>query len=743
MNKNNSPIIQHITNYLEYLEIEKGAASKTQENYFRYLNKFVKWLKLSKLDHIRPHELSSDHVWKYRVYLSKYPISDKNKNTLKKVTQNHYLIALRSLLTYFTDRDILSLPTDKIKLAKGKGSRTVKFLNIDQLQKLLITPDTSHNIGLRDRAILEVLFSTGLRVAELAALNKDQIKIKPDIKDIELSVIGKGNRPRTVYFSERAIKWLKKYLDSRDDNDKSLFINYRPGKKDDNSPTRRLTPRSIERTLEKYSKIAGLPISVSPHTLRHCLHPLTRIFTPNNIVSARDLFFSQEDNIQSVSWNKFNLKNTKIISKNYHITSLYSIWADGYNLICSPKHRLFTIGSNGVEEKMAIDLKAGDYVMGIKKINIKESNFIDPKLARLMGYILGDGVVNKRNRSIQIYDKDKKFLEYYKKIAEELLNIKTSVKKNKQNNSFKLNINNIELIDFLLNIGFGEKSNKKRIPKEILCASLKELSEFLAGFYDAEGNSGSIRMFSSSLELLKDAQIALLRFGIDSHLYKRDRTVMLPQKKEFSHRFYTLHILHYFDQLRFLNNINTLKKKKIIIDKESDNEKLPIGKLLIEIRKDTDKKKIPFSYRLQENHKIKHLPRYYDKIIPLKQTVKKIIKQLKDLNYKSEHLKNLEMIVSAYNIKWMRIKEKRRLPSPRNSSYDFGVTKKESNLITDGFISHNSYATDLLNQGADLRTVQELLGHQNVATTQIYTHVTNKRLREMHRKFHSGKDLKD
>jgi site-specific recombinase XerD len=269
MNNSSKPIINHITGFLEYLEVEKGSASKTQENYARYLNKFVKWLKQTHQDDIKPHELTPKHIWDYRIFLSRSPISSKNEKPLKKKTQNYYLIAIRNLLNYFTDKDIQSLPAEKIKLAKDKTAQVPKFLNLDQVEKLLNSPNTSHNIGLRDKAILEVLFSTGLRVAELAALNKDQIKIKNDTKDIELGITGKGGRARTVYFSDRTVNHLRDYLKTRNDSDKALFINYRPGKNGDSPTPNRLTPRSIERILEKYSKIAGLSIMATPHTMRH------------------------------------------------------------------------------------------------------------------------------------------------------------------------------------------------------------------------------------------------------------------------------------------------------------------------------------------------------------------------------------------------------------------------------------------------------------------------------------------
>jgi len=264
MINSSKPISQHIADFLDWLEIEQGLSSKTQENYSRFLNKFLYWQKENNLENLLPHQLTSEHVWKYRVFLSRHILPYSGK-TLKKTTQNYYLIALRSLLNYFTNRDVLSLPCEKIKLAKDKADKAVKFLTLDQLKKLIAAPDTSKKSGLRDRAILETLFSTGLRVAELVSLEKDQIKLKPLTKDLEISVTGKGNKIRTVYFSNRATDWLKKYLQTRNDNDKALFVNYRGPK---NAP-KRLTSRSIERIIKKYTIMTGLPLNTSPHTLRH------------------------------------------------------------------------------------------------------------------------------------------------------------------------------------------------------------------------------------------------------------------------------------------------------------------------------------------------------------------------------------------------------------------------------------------------------------------------------------------
>ena len=193
MKKSNVPIMKHIPDFLDYCEVEKGLSSKTQENYQRYLQKFIYWLKKAKKENLKPHELTPDDIWKYRLFLS------RSGKKLKKITQNYYLIALRALLSYFSAKDIVSLPADKIKLPKdAKKGKTIKFLNLEQIEKLLLIPNTKKTIGLRDKAILEALFSTGLRIAELVSLNKEHFENIRHKKDLELRVIGKDGHTRTV-----------------------------------------------------------------------------------------------------------------------------------------------------------------------------------------------------------------------------------------------------------------------------------------------------------------------------------------------------------------------------------------------------------------------------------------------------------------------------------------------------------------------------------------------------------------
>jgi len=270
MQNSTKPIKEHLQDFLDYCEIEKGLKKNTQENYKKYLEKFLHWLDQANLSSLLPHQLTPEHIWAYRVYLSRQP-SPATGKLLSKGTQNYYLVALRGFLAYFVAKDVPSIPPGKIVLPKGdKGQKSIKFLNIDQVGKILSSIDPKDDISIRDRAILETFFSTGLRIAELTALNLEQFNSLKDKKIMELGIIGKGGKPRVVYFSERALNFIRKYLEIRNDvkhaNQKALFINFRDSK--DNSDAR-LTPRSIERMVKKYALLSGVPIFTTPHTLRH------------------------------------------------------------------------------------------------------------------------------------------------------------------------------------------------------------------------------------------------------------------------------------------------------------------------------------------------------------------------------------------------------------------------------------------------------------------------------------------
>ncbi|MES2203100.1 MAG: tyrosine-type recombinase/integrase [Patescibacteria group bacterium] len=262
----NKPIKDHILPFLDYCEIEKGLSSNTQRNYRQYLELFKKWLHETNNEGLYPADLTAEHIWNYRLYLARKYISPRGTNLGKK-SQNYYLIALRALLDYFAERDIESLPSSKVKLAKHKDEETISFLDIQDMEKILAVPDITTPNGLRDRTIIELFFSSGMRISELVALNADQVSFLSDKKErtYELSIVGKGKHIRTIFISPHAAGWLRKYLGARRDAEKPLFLNHRSKNSDD----RRLSPRSIQIMISRYARLAGLSKKVTPHTLRH------------------------------------------------------------------------------------------------------------------------------------------------------------------------------------------------------------------------------------------------------------------------------------------------------------------------------------------------------------------------------------------------------------------------------------------------------------------------------------------
>lgn len=244
--------------FLEYLELEQNRSRKTIENYSHYLTRlsdFAGEIKLADID--------TELVRKWRMWLNRLPTA--NNDELSKITQNYHLIALRSFLRFCARRDWESLQPDKIELAKTSRPQ-VTFLNPEELERLTSQPDIAKPSGLRDRAILELLFSSGLRVSELVGLDRDHINLKRR----EFSVRGKGQKDRPVFISDEASAWIEKYLAARTDNTKPLFIRYSGSKKVDNTGNfSRLTARSVQRMVSRYALLAGITKHVSPHTLRH------------------------------------------------------------------------------------------------------------------------------------------------------------------------------------------------------------------------------------------------------------------------------------------------------------------------------------------------------------------------------------------------------------------------------------------------------------------------------------------
>lgn len=251
---------EHLRRFLEYLEIEKGRSQLTLRNYEFYLQRFIAWA-----ENPKPEDVTAELVRNYRLYLNR--LEDPKRGPLKKNTQNYHLIALRSFLKYLTRQDVESLAPEKIELAR-QPSREPSFLEASDLERLLEAPTSGEGDALirsRDRAILELFFSTGMRVSELAALERKKINLDRD----EFSVRGKGDKLRIVFLSHQARHWIGAYLAQRTDEHPALFVRHDRAKDANDEKIGALTPRSIERLVRRYAAAAGIPKKVSPHTLRH------------------------------------------------------------------------------------------------------------------------------------------------------------------------------------------------------------------------------------------------------------------------------------------------------------------------------------------------------------------------------------------------------------------------------------------------------------------------------------------
>lgn len=267
MSEAKSKLQKYSIQFLEYLEVERGRSRLTLRNYDHYLKRFVDFCAKHGIND--PEDVDLELVRGYRLFLNRLIQKDQ---PLKIITQNYHLIALRSFLKYLAKRDITSLTAEKIELPKTP-SRQVEFLNIEDVDRLIkATSEEKEKLArLRDRAILETLFSTGLRISELTGLKKDKINLKRS----EFTVRGKGDKLRLVFLSPRAIESLNKYLDAREDNSQALFIRHQAKESVEkqmesmSEETSGLTPRSVQRIIKKYAKIAGIVKKITPHTLRH------------------------------------------------------------------------------------------------------------------------------------------------------------------------------------------------------------------------------------------------------------------------------------------------------------------------------------------------------------------------------------------------------------------------------------------------------------------------------------------
>lgn len=249
-----SQIQNLLKQYLDYLEIEKNRSHKTQENYARYLKLFFKCANINS-----PSDITDASVRGFRLYLS--------GQNLQKVTQSYYVIAIRNFLKFLVKRDVKSLLPELIELPKI-AKRDIEVLDYAELERLLKAPKGDDLRSLRDKAILETLFSTGLRLSELCSLNR-----RVDLIRGEVSIRGKGDKLRIVFLSDGAKTAIRVYLDKRTDAEEALFMslskNSKSKTKNSSQVLGRITPRAVQRLVDYYARSAGIPKKVHPHLFRH------------------------------------------------------------------------------------------------------------------------------------------------------------------------------------------------------------------------------------------------------------------------------------------------------------------------------------------------------------------------------------------------------------------------------------------------------------------------------------------
>jgi site-specific recombinase XerD len=302
------------TDFLEYMEIEQNRSQKTIANYDHYLTRLIDFA-----GDIKISDIDSELIRKWRLWLNR--LGTNTSEELQKTTQNYHLIALRSFLKYCVKRNLSALAPEKIELAKTVRKQ-VTFLTPEEVDRLLAQPDTTTAGGLRDRAILELLFSSGLRVSELVGLDKDHINLKRR----EFMVRGKGQKDRPIFISQVAATAIERYLEQRSDTVKPLFIRYGGNKKVDLTGNyHRLTARSIQRMVARYALLAGITKHVSPHTMRHSfatdllmngadLRSVQAMLGHSNIATTQIYTHVTDPHLKSVH-EKFHGKNTELDKK--------------------------------------------------------------------------------------------------------------------------------------------------------------------------------------------------------------------------------------------------------------------------------------------------------------------------------------------------------------------------------------------------------------------------------------------
>ena len=623
---------------------------------------------------------------------------------------NATLSLVHASMEYMFKRHLKMNVLEDIKIAK-KAKTLPKVLTKDEIRALF----ESTHFG-RNRLMLQFMYGSGCRVSEVVSLKVEDLNMKEKTATIRG---GKGNKDRFIILSKEWVHGVKKYLDRKKVKSEFVFSKKTNGKN--------LTTDTVQRIVRKSAKKAGINKHVTPHCLRHCIEASSRVFTGQGIRSAQKLFGTVDANsVHSFNWVKDETIVSPLIGKEEQKQNgLLEIQAGGYWIKCTPEHRFFAGSVNGLAEIQAKDIQIGDFVLGAKKIQIEGTKVASNNWWRFVGYVTGDGTVSKSRHEVLINDKSFSNLEFYQHIAEAELGKKPFITALNSGDSYVLTHYSQALVRQLDTIGLAVHAPWKRVPSELFSATNEEICHFLAGYYDADGNEGVPRFFSASKEMLKDVQSLFLRLGINTHLLERNRKVKLPQGKWIQHRIFELLILRQPDQLLFKALIPT--RKKIRLENPTRGERIPACKILSKLYPKLLSKK-GLIYRIQTKRNIKYLKRYCKAIVPVRETLEKILLEAEKFEDLKEETLALRSLMGE-NFKWMKVTKITPIEGT-HKVYDFTIAGTE-NFIADGFVVHNSYATHLLEAGTNIRYIQALLGHSSLNTTQIYTNVASEQLKKV------------